>query len=464
MGVDIVGSKKAIVIVDPISTGAQVASGASDRGYAVIRLWSSDCPPELRGHTSSVARDVFSHTLEHVGGSATEVLEVTAQALLALPYAIEAILCGSEPGVNLSDALSFHMGLRGNGTALAHVRRNKFNQSEAVRDTGMRAVRQVLAKSVAEAAAFLPQLGSDVASFRAIVKPVESAGSEDVKLCVSHAEVFAHLTAVLGTRNALGQDNDAVLVQEFLLGVEYIVDCVTKDGVHKCCAVWAYDKRPVNGAPFIYFGQRPLSVADPIVRKVIVYTLGVLDALGISNGATHSEMIVDAATGEPCLVECNCRTHGGNGEWVPVVEALLGYSQVSALLDAFLHPAAFDALPAEPQPLRGSGMLVFLPNYRAGKLLAAPGLELLQGLRSHARSALEVHIGSDIVKTINVFTELGIAVLLHELAEVVEADYKLLHELCAAPNFLVMEGDSAEVASNDAKPVAEEAAIEVLAA
>jgi hypothetical protein len=207
---------KAIVIVDPISTGTRVASGAFDRGYAVIRLWSSDCPPELRGHTSSEARDVFAQTLEHVGGSATEALETTVEALRALPYAIEAILCGSEPGVNLTDALSAHMGMRGNGTALAHVRRNKFNQSEAVRDSGMRAVGQVLAASVGEAAAFVTQLGADGESFRAIVKPVESAGSEDVKLCESHAEVFEHTKAVIGTRNALGQINDAVLVQEYL--------------------------------------------------------------------------------------------------------------------------------------------------------------------------------------------------------------------------------------------------------
>jgi hypothetical protein len=87
--------------------------------------------------------------------------------------------------------------------------------------------------------------------------------------------------------------------------VEYIVDCVSRDGEHKCVAVWAYDKRPVNGAPFVYFGQRPLSVADPVVPKVIEYTYCVLDALGIENGATHSEMIVDASSGEPCLVECN---------------------------------------------------------------------------------------------------------------------------------------------------------------
>lgn len=437
---------KAVVVVDPMSTGARIASGAAERGFTVIRLWSSDCPPELRAHTAPGTVDVFAHTLEHVGDSSCkESLEATARALNALPYRIDAILCGSEPAVNLTDALAEHMGYRGNGTALAHVRRNKFNQSEAVRATGTRAVKQVLASSVEEAAAFLPELEQASGAFRAIVKPVESAGSEDVKLCTTPDEVFAHVRAVLGTTNALGKANDAVLVQEFLTGTEYIVDCVSCDGEHKCVAVWAYDKRPANGATFVYFGQRPLDATQPGVSALIEYTFKVLGALGISNGATHSEVIVDPASGEPCLVECNCRAHGGNGEWVPVITPLAGYSQVSALLDAFLDPPAFARLPAVPQPLKGAGILAFLPSYKEGVLLAAPGIDQAAKLRSCVRAALEVRVGERVVKTVNVFTELGIVLLVSEEKAVVEADYARLHELCADPCFIAVDTDAAEV-------------------
>lgn len=434
---------EAIVVVDPMSTGARISTRAHDRGYVVIRLWSSECPPELRAHIALGVREVFAHTFEHEGGSAADALEATAATLRALPYALVAVICGSEPGVTLADALSEHMGMRGNSTALAHVRRNKFNQSEAVRASGARAVAQALVASADEALAFLPSLAAEPA-FRAIVKPVESAGSEDVKLCASADEVAAHVRSVLGTKNALGQLNDAVLVQEYLQGVEYIIDCVTRDGEHKCVAVWAYDKRPVNGAAFVYFGQRPLSVEQPIVGTLIAYVTRVLDALGITNGATHSEVIVDAA-GAPCLVECNCRAHGGNGEWIDTVDALMGYSQVSALLDAYVHPAGFDALPAAPQPFAGTGMLVFLPSYKEGVLRAVPGLERLAALKSFVRSALEVHLGDRIIKTINVFTEVGIAVLLNDDVAACDADYERLHEICARDDFLVVDSDEATI-------------------
>jgi len=440
-------NNRAVVVVDPLSTGATISARIVDRGYEVIRLWSSDCPADLRTHTSPDAKDCFAVTLEHDGGMGVDALEVTAQALHKLPYHIEAIICGSEPGVTLTDALAEHMGMRGNGTELGHVRRHKFNQSEAVRAAGQRAVRQVLAKSVYEACAFVTDFPQP---FRAIVKPVESAGSEDVHLCHSVEDVAKHVGAVLGKVNALGAVNEAVLVQEFLAGTEYIVDFVSRDGVHKCTAVWAYDKRPANGGSFVYFGQRPLSIESAVARDLIQYTRRVIEALGIRNGATHSEVIVDAE-GSPCLVECNCRAQGGNGEWVPVIEPLSGYSQVSALIDAFLDGPAFDALPSEPQPFNGFGMLCFLVSYKEGTLVSSPGMTQLRQLRSHLGSALEVKEGARLVKTINVFTELGMATLLHEDPEAVEADYVRLHELCLDDNFLTVEEDGPEVSAAEGK-------------
>lgn len=451
---------RAVVVVDPLSTGALIGTRAQERGYAVIRVWSSDCPVELRTHTAPGTKDCFAATVVHEGSTAAgaSALETTAAKLRALPFSIVAILCGAEPGVTLTDSLAEHMCLRGNGTALAHVRRNKFNQSEAVRSSGLRAVKQILAASVAEASAFLAELRPS--PFRCIVKPVESAGSEDVKLCRSEEEAYEHVRATLGKMNALGVRNDAVLVQEFLAGTEYIVDFVSCAGVHKCVAVWEYDKRPLNGGSFVYFGQRPLSEESALARTIAAYTAGVLDALAISNGATHSEVIVDAS-GTPCLVECNCRTHGGNGEFEPIAHALLGYTQVSALLDAFLDPPAFDALPPLPPKFSGYGILAFLASYKEGVLAAAPGVERARrALRSATRVELETAIGERVVKTVNVFTELGIAHLVHDDARVVEDDYAALHELCAQDDFVTVRADEggAEDASCGTSSGDEEAA------
>src|SRR6476620_2282584 len=81
--------------------------------------------------------------------------------------------------------------------------------------------------------------------------------------------------------SGLGNINTGVLVQEFLSGTEYVVDTVSRDGVHKVCAVWEYDKRPINGANFVYFGMKLIPSTSPLAQQLIAYDLQVLDALGI---------------------------------------------------------------------------------------------------------------------------------------------------------------------------------------
>lgn len=65
--------------------------------------------------------------------------------------------------------------------------------------------------------------------------------------------------------NGLGGVNEGALVMEYLDGTEYVVDSVSRDGVHRICAIWEYDKRKVNGANFVYFGME-LKAADGKVR------------------------------------------------------------------------------------------------------------------------------------------------------------------------------------------------------
>ena len=93
-----------------------------------------------------------------------------------------------------------------------------------------------------------------------------------------------------GKRNGLGLINDGALVQEFLAGKEYVIDKVSKNGVHKITAIWQYDKREVNGASFVYFGTKLMSSTGPMFQKMVAYSSEVLDALEIREGPSHMEV------------------------------------------------------------------------------------------------------------------------------------------------------------------------------
>jgi len=335
---------------------------------------------------------------------------------------------GCETGVLLGDELSSALGVRGNGTAKSTLRRNKFFQTEAVRNAKLNACGQALANSSDDVEKFL-QLPKPT-PFKAVVKPVEGAGSDGVSICNSEDEVRAAYRGLEGTKNVLGLTNYAVLLQEYLSGDEYVVDTVSRNGVHKCVAIWKYDKRKFNGAPVVYFGMRFLPIdAEPRLRGMVEYTFNVLDSLHIKNGCMHNEVKLE--TRGPVLIEVNCRMHGGEGTWAPMAEACIGYSAVTACADCFLDPAAFSALPHVPDNFRAHAMEAKLRSAVEGLLVAVDEEKMRQirSLPSYRQEMLAFCVGKPIAKTIDAVSASGNINLVHSDLEVLQQDYSKLHEI-----------------------------------
>ena len=245
----------AIVIVDPFSTGAHLAAAVTNAGYKCIRVFSIWDSPVAALVQEGLVLD-FSATLQHNDRSADQdaATNDTLAALRALPFPVLAVIPGAETGVELADRLSNRMGLRTNGEEQSLARRNKYIMGETVRQSGVRAVKQQTCTDVKQLRAFCATLGQN--PLKCVVKPVQSAGTDDVFLCSSLVDAEEAFERILGKRNGVGLINESVLVQEFLVGKEYVIDKVSRDGVHKLVAIWEYDKRSVNGANFVYYGMR----------------------------------------------------------------------------------------------------------------------------------------------------------------------------------------------------------------
>jgi biotin carboxylase len=156
------------------------------------------------------------------------------------------VLVGAETGVNLCDELTTALGVRGNGTKQLKERRNKFFQAEVVRDAGLDAPRQVLASEAAHVEQFLSSFegGDGIVPFKAVVKPVEGAGSDGVTICNAADEVRTAYKSLEGTKNLLGLANYEVLLQEFLHGTEYVVDTVSREGERAHAGIDTSPTRP----------------------------------------------------------------------------------------------------------------------------------------------------------------------------------------------------------------------------
>ncbi|KAJ0403433.1 hypothetical protein ATCC90586_001722 [Pythium insidiosum] len=251
-------------------------------------------------------------------------------------------------------------------------------------------------------------------------------GTEDVVLCFSIEEAERTFKSILGKINGLGIENNAVLLQEYLEGDEYVVDTVSRNGIHKVVAVWKYDKRRVNDAAFVYFGLSIIPTGG-VVDELIEYQFSVLDALGIRNGPAHGE--VKFCRGSPVLIEVGARCHGGEGAWVPIANKCVGYNQVDAAIDSLLEPAAFEKLPSRPTQLLQYGCEAMLVSYKDGVLKALPGLTEIEQFPSFLKKEIFVQPGDMIRRTIDMFTTPGSIMLTHQDKDVLAANLARIREL-----------------------------------
>jgi hypothetical protein len=307
---------EAVVIVDTFSTGLYLAYLCHLKGYRIISLTSGDIQ-SLAGMIPEGLNFTFVESISYPSNlDEAAAVEVLVAQLSALPWPIKVILPGAETGVELADQLSSHFGLRTNGTSQSEARRNKYVMGETVRSAGIRAVKQLQSRTWSEIAAFLAEW--QPSPYRVIVKPMDSAGSDDVTLCRSEEEVQRAFGHILGKVNGLGLVNESVLVQEYLEGQEYVIDMVSRDGEHKLVGIWEYDRRPANGASFVCHGQWHRTISDnpDYYGQLVEYEKKVCTALGIRNGPSHGE--VKWYKEAPILVEVGSRCHGGDGLWVDV--------------------------------------------------------------------------------------------------------------------------------------------------
>ena len=88
-------------------------------------------------------------------------------------------------------------------------------QQELVRDSGLRSARQSCGEKFSEVEEFLR-----TEEYPVVLKPVDSGGSDGVKLCQSFEEAKEHFEYLLTAEAVVGGHHKKVLCQEFLKGKE----------------------------------------------------------------------------------------------------------------------------------------------------------------------------------------------------------------------------------------------------
>ena len=424
----------AVVIVDPFSTGANLAATAVQWGYRVILVFSEMDSPVAKMMTQDSKAETMlliqhdSRAKDQDAALAATLAAVDKQQGYSSKSPVLAIIPGAETGVELAEKLATRYGTRSNNEIQLENRRNKFGMQNRLRETNVRSVTQRLCRSEEAINTFYLKVLGGMGVTKCVVKPNESAGSDSVFLCSNPDEVRVAFARINGQFNGLGQVNDGALCQEFLEGTEYVIDGVSRDGVYKVTAIWEYDKRNVNGADFVYFGMRLRSAVGDKEQALVKYAQEVINSLHIMQGPSHMEVILTPHAG-PCLVEVGCRCHGGEGSWLPITEECIGYSQIEATLNCYLRSDRFNRLPATPNLLLKQGVEVFLVSTDSGVVEGSPGVDEIRKMSSFRRLELFTQLGSTISPTIDCFTRPGSVQLVNDMPGKLEDDYSTIRRM-----------------------------------
>jgi hypothetical protein len=232
-------------------------------------------------------------------GSLTTKVKETAQ-----DGSILFVIPGSEIGVDLAEQLANKLGLPSNDISIGRVRRDKFLMQERLSECKVRSIKGVKVKDKQEALNWIESNGIK----KAVVKPLDSAGCDTTKICNGTKEIWNAVDAIIGKTNMMGEFNHQCLVQEFIVGLEIVVNSFSFKGEHYITDSWSAPKSQTPGGEILYDKLLPLTPDYLQNNKIDSYIRSVLTALGIQNGPSHCEVMMTADG--PVLIECGARLDG----------------------------------------------------------------------------------------------------------------------------------------------------------
>ncbi|WP_414169774.1 ATP-grasp domain-containing protein [Streptoverticillium reticulum] len=399
------------VIVDAFSTGRYLPAALARRGVGCTHVQSSEAVPGFYLRTFPSGAFAPEDALVHRGDLDGLVAELARRGPAF-------VVAGAETGVDLADALAHRLGVPGNAVDAGRVRRDKYEMAMAVRGHGLRAPDTLRTHRFEAARAWAEAYDR----WPLVVKPADSAGTDNVFFCSNTVEMCTAFSRILGSSNLMGAANRTVVVQEFLAGTEYFANSVSVDGRHHIAEIWRYHKRPGRGGAAVYDYEEPLSDDDPAARLIRPYLLGVLDALGVRHGPAHSEIML---TGHgPVLVECGARLAGSI---LPdVVDRCFGTNHVDLTAEALSDPAGFRTWADRPAELKTHLRYVSLISPVSGRVTSLSGFGRIRELESFAGLQLGVGVGDVLAPTVDSATSPGVCYLLHDDPGQIEADYRAL--------------------------------------
>ena len=429
-------TKKSIAVVDPMWTGRFFVRAIHESGFRPVVIFPMIDNERIANEDYALAKE-YTDKYNPIYLNESDGFDELVRKLKELDTF--AVACGCELGVPLTDKLAKAIGAPGNSASTTDFRRDKSLMQAALKKNNVRHIRSRQITTSAEAVEFADEIGN----YPIVLKPILSSGSDGLHFCRNKGELEKWTGNMLGQKNWSGGINRELLVQEYISGTEYIVNCISRNGIHVMTDMWVYNKVPVGDSGICYDSIRLIRKPDERCRKMVEYIYQALTALGFEYGPSHSELFWDE--NGPVLVETGARPMGGYMNEDILTEAVGHYLADTALI-SYIDADKFKTLLGKAYTPPKDLMEKYFITPRHEKLKSIPAMQLLRKLRSvreiKIRDAIERY---NTEKTVDYFSSPGFVLLCHEDSEVLMGDYRLIRDLEEKYPILLFEGGGGEL-------------------
>lgn len=394
-------------VVDGMSTGRLLIAELAARGVQCAHVASVD------HYGGTPANELIPRELPAYYKVGDEAEDLVAEIRSWSPGFI---VPGGEPGVELADQLNEALALPSrNNAATTHLRRDKYEMHERLREAGLASAAQIKTASIDSFASWIDEHGT----YPVVVKPCNSACSDGVRVCDDRTEALTAFSELHGTVNLMGFVNEEIVGQELLEGTQYFVNGLSWDGAHMVTDIWRHDRRRLSGGAFLFENMILQPSEGEIESELVGYTAAVLDALDYRFGASHCEVMWTERG--PVLIEANARLMGGSID-TSSFTAALGYTQAQRMAEMYLDPDTFRSFAGEKYQIKQHLAEASFIFTQSGKLAEFSRQREIEQLPSFHSFVGVPEVGEMVEKTIDTSGKPGFAYFLHEDREVVLCD------------------------------------------
>ncbi|HAU0261913.1 TPA: ATP-grasp domain-containing protein [Legionella pneumophila] len=377
-----------VVIVDPLSSGIELAPAFKARGIPAIAVMLK--PLDWIGFGANMQTSDFIEVIP----DQPNLVEVLAK------YDPIAIIPGTEEGVPLAEALAINLTPQFvNDPEKSQNRLHKAMMQKALQEAGVPALKTLNTASENEVEAWIRTNG--LIDSPLIIKPPVSAGSDKVFHIPARGEWKKAFNRVLSEPSKItGKVNATVVVQEQAIGTEFAVGTVSANGKHYLAHLIQYNKTSFNDRKTVYDYVEFVPYSKERYGELFDYTQKALDALGIRWGAAHNEIML--TKDGPRLIETGARMCGG-----PVIgfaREATGSSQADKLVEIYVD----GGVSAEEYVFKKTVVPVFLKSPAKGKISNVEAFADLSKLPTFLNEHIWFKNGDLVPQTVDYLTSIGI--------------------------------------------------------